>query len=212
MVWPAFTPHCRKSGWQRWPGKGRSATNSNRKNSGRPHDDDSASLIQTAENLAGQQWFNNNHFTGEILGGWKVAWSQYYGSGSPHGVGADGSPYGNGNLADRVANAPIKVNRYKAVKKWILAGADRNPTALPTVIQNNGAFVSPGKENGVSAAASEYIPGNSKTAYSEFRDPTYMVENVGLMKEFAMLENAKGILRVIISIPSTAGISATVST
>jgi len=143
---------------------------------------------------SGKRWFNNKHITGEVLGGWKVAWSQYYGSGSPHGVGANGSPYGNGNRADRVPGLPIKVNGYGAVKKWILAGA--NPAALPVVIQNNGAFVSPGEQSGVSAAASQYIPGDSKAAYSEFRDPTYMVENIGAMKEFAMFERAKGILRV----------------
>ena len=117
---------------------------------------------------------------------------------------AFGSPFGFGNLATRIATTPIKVNSgYKhAVKKWIEAGA---PTgSYPVIIQNNGAFVDPAQAAGFCTpttciAASpqyEYVPGNSKVSYGEFRDPTYANEQVGMMKEFSIMERAKAILRV----------------
>jgi hypothetical protein len=144
----------------------------------------------------GKMWLNNNGVTGEILGGWKVAWTQYYGSGSPHEVSAYGSPFGNGNLADRVQVIPIETNGYGAVKKWIEAGAPA--AAPPTVIVNNGAFIDPAVAAGYSTSSPQYewVPGDAKAGYGEFRDPPYMVENVGMMKEFSLRERAKAILRV----------------
>jgi hypothetical protein len=139
----------------------------------------------------GRKWFNNQGITGQIIGGWKLAWTQYYGGGSPHGVSANGSPYGYGNRANRVAGIPIKTHSFQDVKKWILAGATG---PFPVVIENNGAFADPGK--GLAAGAGQYIPGNSKSAYSELRDPPYKVENLGAMKVFSIEDRVKVILRV----------------
>jgi hypothetical protein len=150
----------------------------------------------------GRPWLNNRGFTGELIGGWKLAWALYYGSGSPHSVVADGSPFGLGNRADRVQTIPIKVNNYHAVKKWIMDGAP--PAAAPQIVQNNGAFIDPAVADGYSDGANGqpvspqwgYIPGNSKATYTAFRDPPYANEAVGLMKEFSVTERAKAILRV----------------
>jgi hypothetical protein len=144
----------------------------------------------------GKAWFNNNHLTGELIGGWKLSWALYYGSGSPHAVGAYGSPFGHGNLANRVQAIPVKLNSYSAVKKWIKSGAPA--ASAPVIIQNNEAFMDPAIAAGytISSPQYEWIPGNSKAGYGELRDPIYANEQVGMMKEFSMTERAKGILRV----------------
>jgi hypothetical protein len=148
----------------------------------------------------GKMWFNNNHLTGEFIGGWKLAWGLYYGSGSPHSVGADGSPFGYGNLADRVQTAGIikAGGSYShSIKRWIEAGAPAG-NAAPAIVQNNGAFVDPAVAEGYQPGSQqfEWIAGNAQAGYDQFRDPPYANEQVGMMKEFAMTERAKGILRV----------------
>jgi hypothetical protein len=148
----------------------------------------------------GKTWFNNNGVTGELIGGWKLAWGLYYGSGSPHEVGAFGSPFGYGNLADRVQAIPIAVSGAytHAVKSWIEHGAPSGQGSNPVIVKNNGAFMDPAIEAGYTQGSPQYewIPGNSQAGYGEFRDPTYANEQVGMMKEFGITERAKGILRV----------------
>ena len=139
----------------------------------------------------GKAWFNNSRLTGQIIGGWKLAWTQYYGSGSPHAVTANGSPYGYGNRANRVSSVPIKTHPFADVKKWILAGATG---PYPVIIENNGAFTDTGQ--GLAPGAGQWIPGNSHSSNGELRDPTYMVENLGAMKQFSIMERATAILRV----------------
>ncbi len=146
----------------------------------------------------GRRWFNNQHLTGELIGGWKLSWGLYYGSGSPHGVSAYGNPFGNGNMASRIATTPIKLNgNYThTIKKWVEAGA--SAAAAPTIIQNNGAFMDPAVAAGFSINSPQwqFIPGTSKASYGEFRDPVYANEQVGMMKEFSATERAKVIFRV----------------
>jgi hypothetical protein len=146
----------------------------------------------------GKKWFDNSRLTGELIGGWKLSWGLYYGGGSPHGVSAFGSPFGFGNLASRIATTPIKLNGgySHAIKKWVESGA---PTgSYPVIIQNNGAFEDPAIVAGYTKSSPQwqYIPGNSKISYGEFRDPPYANEQVGMMKEFAATERAKVIFRV----------------
>ena len=139
----------------------------------------------------GKRWFNNQGFTGEIIGGWKLAWSQYYSGGNPYTVGANGSPYGYGNLANRVTSSPIVTHSWQRVKDWAIAGG---AGPYPVIIENNGAFADPGGALGT--AAGQYIPGNAKAAYTELRDPAYATENLGAMKQFSIADRATAILRV----------------
>jgi Carboxypeptidase regulatory-like domain len=139
----------------------------------------------------GKTWFNNQGLTGQIIGGWKLAWTQYYGSSNPYTVSADGSPYGFGNLADRNPSVPIQTYSWHRVKDWALHGATG---PYPVIIANNGAFIDPGGSQGT--AVGQYIPGNASASYSQLRGPSYMIENLGAMKSFSIEERVRAILRV----------------
>lgn len=139
----------------------------------------------------GKTWLTNKGITGEVVGGWKLVWTQYYSGGAPYTVTALGSPYGYGNRANRVPGIPLRTHSFSRVKHWALAGA-QGP--YPVILENNGAFADPGA--GLGSGAGQYIPGNAKTSYSDLRNPAYLSENVGAMKRFSIADRAHLILRV----------------
>ncbi|MGC2163919.1 MAG: carboxypeptidase-like regulatory domain-containing protein [Silvibacterium sp.] len=131
----------------------------------------------------GKKFFNKNNFAGKAVGGWQVAWEANYAGGLPYGINADGSPYGYGNRANRVAGVPIKTHSWSAVKAYIKGGLSG---PFPTIIENNGAFTDPG----------QYTTGNSAAAYSSLRGPASLNENLTASKSFAVGRNVNAIVRV----------------
>jgi len=131
----------------------------------------------------GKKFLNNRGFSGELLGGWQVAWAATYQGGNPYGVVAAGSPYGYGNRANRAPGIPIKTNSWSSVKRYIEGGLQG---AYPTIIQQNGAFTDPG----------QYTVGDSAAAYSSLRGPAVPNENLSAFKNFAINKDVKVIFRV----------------
>ena len=115
----------------------------------------------------------SNFISRELIGGWQISGVAQYGSGTPYGIGASGSPLGTGgNRAILVPGQHINLN-YKNYYK-----------GLP--IFNTAAFADPGS----------YALGSAPREVSQIRSPFNSNENFALAKKFFFGEGVQAELRM----------------
>lgn len=103
-----------------------------------------------------KKYLNNHGVTGQVLGGWQVAWVTDYESGTPFGVGQNGSPFPNGFYRPvQVPGVKLGTASYNTVAKHYFinktvgyifnpaAFTDSAPYTLSTIPRNLGALKSP---------------------------------------------------------------------
>ena len=132
---------------------------------------------------SGKRFLNNRSFTGELFGGWQLAWVTSYIGGLPFTVVANGSPYGYGNRANRNSSVPIVKHSWQQVKTYIKGGLSG---PYPTILGSNGAFTDPG----------QYAAGNAAAAYTSLRGPATPNENLSLIKYFTIEKSIHAQFRV----------------
>ena len=129
----------------------------------------------------GKKYFNN-HFMGNIIGGWQVGWILDYENGGDIGVGQNGSPFPNG--FDRpLRNGSVKLSTasYKTEKNYWTSGKQGTPQ-----IYNPAAF----------SVVNQYVITDTLRAYGELRNPGIANESVNVRKHFYIGDHVQGILQV----------------
>ena len=128
-----------------------------------------------------KKYLNNHGITGQILGGWQVAWILDYEAGTAFGVGTGvtGIP-NNTNRPNRVNSVSLGTASYKRARDFFVG---KSATAQ---IFNPNAF----------APITSYTLGNAKRNYSELRNPNFYNENLNARKKFFIGEHLTGILQV----------------
>jgi hypothetical protein len=120
-----------------------------------------------------------------VLGGWQLSGAAYYQSGTPHRIGASGSPLASGNRANWNRDVPLNVDwsnafdGYKAEKDGsgnIYFPAPLPGEATPFDVFNIAAFSSPGR----------WVLGNSPHRINGLRNRWDKEENVALAKRFSI--------------------------
>ena len=135
----------------------------------------------------GKKYFNN-HTTGNILGGWQVAWILDYESGSViqgcsgSSVCENGSPFPNGfNRPNRNSSVALGTASYSRVRDYFVG---KIPAAQ---MFNPAAFTQ---------TPSQYVIGNAQRDYGETRNAPLALENINAKKNFYIGERFTGILSV----------------
>lgn len=129
----------------------------------------------------GKAHLNNHGITGQIAGGWQVAFILDYEAGTPFGAGENGSPFPNGfNRPDRNSSVGLSTASYSRERDYFLGKSSSSQIFDPK------AFV---------RTATQYVLGNSQRNYSELRNPAYYNENANLRKHFYFGERFTGILQ-----------------
>jgi len=128
-----------------------------------------------------KKFLNNRGVTGQLLGGWGIAWILDYEAGTAIGVTSStvGIP-GNTNRPDRVSSVSLGTADYSRARDFFVGKA---PDAQ---IYNPAAF----------AKVSSYTLGNAKRNYGELRNPARYNESVNARKKFFLGERFTGILQV----------------
>jgi hypothetical protein len=130
----------------------------------------------------GKTYFNNRRVTGQLLGGWQVAWILDYEAGQALGVTENGTPFPNGfNRPDRNTSVKLKTASYTRTK-------DAFSKKIPI-----GQMWDP---NAFTLTPSQFVLGNAQRNYGELRAPAQYNENANVRKHFYFGERFQGILQV----------------
>ena len=129
----------------------------------------------------GKTYFNNHGVTGQLLGGWQVAWILDYEAGTANGAAENGTPFPNGFNRPNRASGPITTASYNKAKNYFTGKASVaqiwNPTAF-------------------SLTPTQYVLGNSTRNYAGLRNPAFYNENLNVRKHFYFTERFRGILQM----------------
>ncbi len=129
----------------------------------------------------GKTYFNNHGVTGQLLGGWQVAWILDYEAGTANGAAENGTPFPNGFNRPNRASGPITTASYNNAKNYFTGKASVaqiwNPTAF-------------------SLTPTQYVLGNSTRNYAGLRNPAFYNENLNVRKHFYFTERFRGILQM----------------
>jgi hypothetical protein len=127
-----------------------------------------------------KKYLNNHGATGQILGGWQIAWIMDYESGTPFGVSQNGSPFPNGFYRPvRNTNVKLGSGSYDRAKKQFLTG-------VVTPIFDPKAF----------SDSPAYTLADTPRNFSELKNPAFYKENFNARKKFFIGERFTGILQV----------------
>jgi hypothetical protein len=128
-----------------------------------------------------KKYFHNHGVTGQVLGGWQVAWILDYEAGTAIGVSSStvGIP-GNTNRPDRVNGVGLSTASYSKARDYFVG------KIAEAQIYNADAF----------AKVSSYTLGDAKRNYGELRNPAFYNENLNARKKFFFGERFTGILQV----------------
>jgi Carboxypeptidase regulatory-like domain len=128
-----------------------------------------------------KKFFSNHGVTGQVLGGWQVAWVLDYEEGTPFGVGENGTPFPNGfDRPNRVPGVSISSSSYSNAKKQFL-------TKVAHPIFNPAAFA---------LTPSQYVLGDVTRNYGGLKNAPTQFENLNARKKFFFGERFTGILAV----------------
>jgi hypothetical protein len=127
-----------------------------------------------------KKFLNNRGVTGQILGGWQVAWALDYEGGTPFGVGQNGNPFPNGFYRpDRVSGVKLGSGSYNRARTQFL-------TKVVTPIFDPAAFTDS------APFTLSTIPRN----FGALKGPAFYNENLNARKKFFIGERFTGILQV----------------
>jgi hypothetical protein len=135
-----------------------------------------------------KKYFNNHGFTGQLIGGWQVAWILDYEAGTPlcdcnNGrIGENGTPFPNGfNRPNRVPSVPLSTASYNRARDYFTKKAGAAQIFNPA---------------GFAVTPTQYVLGNAQRNYPQLRGPAHYNENLNVIKHFYFKERFQGILRV----------------
>ncbi len=132
-----------------------------------------------------KQFFNNDGFTGQLLGGWQIGWILDYESGTAFGVTENEVPLagtnGNQNRPNRVQAVNLKTNSYANVRNQF-----RGTGPIATAF-DPGAFA---------ATPTQYVLGDALRNYGALRNPALFNENANIQKHFFFGDRFQGVLQV----------------
>jgi Carboxypeptidase regulatory-like domain len=143
----------------------------------------------------GKTYFNNRGVTGQLLGGWQIAWILSYEAGQPlcgcnqGAIQENGDPYPGKSTSG--PNVVLRPNRNPGV-------------GLSTASYGKAKDYFTGKTGpaqifnpaGFSLTSSQYVLGNAIRNYSELRGPGLYNESANVRKKFFFGERFTGILQV----------------
>lgn len=132
-----------------------------------------------------KQFFNSRGIAGQVLGGWQVGWILDYESGTPFGVGENGSPFPNGfNRPNRNPSVSLSTASYNRVRDYFTqqGGTGNGPS-----LYNPAAFT---------PTATQYVIGDAARNYGGLRGPAYLNENLNARKHFYIGERFQAVLQV----------------
>lgn len=136
-----------------------------------------------------KKYFSNRGVTGQLLGGWQVGWITQYDSGTPTGVGQNGTPFPNGFYRPlRVAGAPLTTHSYNLARKQFVTGVAQQvfPQSCQTVGGAGCNFVD----------SPQYTLADTPRNFGALKDPAYYDEALNARKKFFFGERFTGILQV----------------
>jgi Carboxypeptidase regulatory-like domain len=128
-----------------------------------------------------KRYFPNRGISGQLLGGWQVAWVTDYESGVPLGVSQNGSPFPNGFYRPvRVPGVPYNFGNYnsRALHQFL--------TKVPDPVFNPAAFTD----------SAPYTLSTLPRNIGALKQPALYNENVNARKKFFFGERFTGILQV----------------
>ena len=127
-----------------------------------------------------KKYFTNHGVTGQLLGGWQVAWVLDYESGTPFGVGQNGTPFPNGFYRpDRVSSVKLSTANYSHARDYFIKG-------ITDHIFDAAAFTD----------SAPYTLSTIPRNYSALKSPAFYNENLNARKKFFLGERFTGILQV----------------
>jgi hypothetical protein len=127
-----------------------------------------------------KKYFSNRGVTGQVLGGWQVGWITDYESGTPFGVGQNGSPFPNGFYRPvRVPGVSLGTASYNNARKQFITGA-------VSPIFNPKAFVD----------SPAYTLADTPRNFGALKNPAFYNEDFNIRKKFFFGERFTGILQV----------------
>jgi hypothetical protein len=129
----------------------------------------------------GKRYFPNHGISGQLLGGWQVAWVLDYESGVPQGVGQNGSPFPNGFYRPlRVPGVPLNFGHYnsRALHQFL--------TGVVTPIYNPAAFTD----------SPQYTLSTLPRNIGALKQPAFYNENLNARKKFFFGERFTGLIQV----------------
>jgi len=128
-----------------------------------------------------KKFLNNHGVTGQVLGGWQVSWITDYESGTPFGVGQNGSPFPNGFYRpNQVAGVGLSTGSYNTLaKNYFIHGTKAQ-------IFNPAAFVD----------SAPYTLSTIPRNFGALKSPAYYDESLGARKKFFFGERFTGLLQV----------------
>ena len=143
----------------------------------------------------GKTYFNNRKLTGQLLGGWQIAWILDYEAGQPlcncnqGQIQENGDPYPGKSTSgpnvilrpNRVTSVPLSTASYSHAKNYFTGKAGVAQIFNPA---------------GFALTSSQYVLGNAVRNYPELRGPGLYNENATILKHFYFGEHLTGILRV----------------
>ncbi|WP_161557698.1 TonB-dependent receptor [Acidisarcina polymorpha] len=128
----------------------------------------------------GKKYFSNHGVTGQIFGGWQVAWVTTYVSGTPLGVTQNGTPFPNGFYRPlRVPGVALHTGSYNRARTQFI-------TKAVTPIFNPAAFTD----------SPPYTLADTPRNFGALKDPAFYNENFNARKRFFFGERFTGILQV----------------
>lgn len=130
----------------------------------------------------GKQFFNNNGFTGQVLGGWQISAILDYEGGTPLGIRESGSGLNGFNRPQVVSGVSRKTFNYDRAKDYFLG-----KVAAPPKMFTTGAFT---------PTPNQYVLGDAARNYASLRNPPTRMENMSLMKHFNIGEKVSALLRM----------------
>jgi Carboxypeptidase regulatory-like domain len=143
----------------------------------------------------GKKYFNNRKLTGQLLGGWQIAWILDYEAGQPlcncnqGQIQENGDPYPGKSTSgpnvilrpNRVSSVPLSTASYSRAKAYFTGKASVAQMFNPA---------------GFALTSSQYVLGNAIRNYPELRQAGLYDENATILKHFYFGERLTGILRV----------------
>ncbi|QNI32957.1 carboxypeptidase regulatory-like domain-containing protein [Alloacidobacterium dinghuense] len=143
----------------------------------------------------GKAHFNNRGWTGQLLGGWQVAWILDYEAGQPlcgcnnGGIQENGNPYPGKSISG--PNVTLRPNRNPGVG---LSTASYNRAKDYFVGKGNAAQMF--NPAAFSSTSSQYVLGNAIRNYGELKGPALYNEDANISKRFFFGERFSAVLRM----------------
>jgi hypothetical protein len=127
-----------------------------------------------------KKYFNNRGITGQVLGGWQIAWILDYEAGTAFGVSQNGTPFPNGFYRpNRVASVKLGTGSYNRARTQFITKAV-DPIFNPAAFTDSPA----------------YTLADTKRSFGELRNPATYNESFNARKKFFIGERFTGILQV----------------